>query len=124
MSLPILQSTEFEAKIKTILDQSDIAAELSRLVVAPCRYRGVGVSRLLVRSVIATTLSLQKNLLLLECIPAHVKMYQDHGFESASRARTRAEDLDQEAVAMYLDAKAESPNSRFRGLAENDLKTL
>lgn len=123
MSLPILQSTEFEAKIKTILDQSDIAAELSRLVVAP-RYRGVGVSRLLVRSVIATTLSLQKNLLLLECIPAHVKMYQDHGFERISGTHTRAQDLDQEAVAMYLDAKAESPNSRFRGLAENDLKML
>ena len=52
-ALPILQSTDFREKTRTMLEQAHSQVELSRLVVHP-RIRGMQVSRLLMRAGIAT----------------------------------------------------------------------
>jgi GNAT superfamily N-acetyltransferase len=120
-TLPILQSTEFSTKGRDILKAAGDAAELSRLVVAPM-YRGLGVSKLLVRAIISIALNLKKELLLLECIPAHVPMYEKYGFEPIAGTHCRAQDLDQMAVAMML--RPRRVMDRVAAMAEKDLEMI
>jgi predicted GNAT family N-acyltransferase len=121
-SLPILQSAEFHEKSRAILMRSQDICELSRLVVGP-RYRGLGVSKVLVRAVLATALDLKKDRVLLECVPTHASMYEKFGFELIKGTHSRAQELDQEAVAMQL-ALQNTPLQRFRAVANNDLKMI
>ena len=120
-SLPVLQSTDFMENFKQIMADVGKAAELSRLVVAP-RYRGVGVSKLLARAVIAVGFSLKLRQLLLECVPGHVAMYQKLGFELIPGTHGRAQELDQEAVGMRLDIL--SPLRKAGGMAQRDLRMI
>lgn len=120
-TLPILQSTKFQDNFRKIMSDVERSAELSRLVVAP-RYRGVGLSTLLVRAVIAAALSLNIKQVLLECVPAHVRMYKRRGFARIPGTHGRAQELDQEAVGMRF--VSDDPMSKARGLANNDLKMI
>ena len=108
--LPILASADFRDKWPEMLERAEDAAEVSRLIVAP-RYRGFGLSRLLVRAGLAKALELGKSPLLLECIPAHRVLYAKFGFNLLTNllqvtndaVHCRPGDLDQQAVGMYLD---------------------
>ncbi|QDU23877.1 GNAT family N-acetyltransferase [Urbifossiella limnaea] len=118
-TLPILQSTDFEANNRTILQDAGDMAELSRVVVAP-QFRGCGLSRLLVRAAVAVAMDLRKKMLLLECVPGHVPMYQKFGFEAIEGCHTRAQDLDQKAVAMMIRPQ----KGRLDAVVKQDLKML
>lgn len=103
MPLPILDSTEFNARWSRSLTELPPGGELSRLVVGP-EYRGRHISADLVRAVIAKAFEMQRRILLLECIPAHEEMYHKYGFRRmAGDPHSRPADLlDQYAVAMWL----------------------
>lgn len=129
-SLPILQSNDFtdsstgsRAEVENLLSQVGTFAELSRLVVWP-RYRGLEISRLLIRVVVAVAVDLGLQSLVLECVPEHVPMYEKYGFARMIQGHLgRDQDLDQVAVAMRLDL-ASPVVSACRGLAERDLEMI
>ena len=121
-SLPILQSSDFKERWAVLLQNVARGGELSRVVVAP-PYRGLGVSRLLVRMAIATAIGLQKCFLLLECIPTHAKMYARYGFQLLEGHHCRAQELDQVAVGMRLELHADPPNETV-SLAQRDFKMV
>ena len=104
MPLPVLENSDFGERWPEFLDgnRTKFGGEVSRVLVAP-RYQGLGVSRLLMRAAIAVAFDLGKSFLLLECIPAHVKMYEKYGFEPLKGHHCRAQGLDQIAVGMRLD---------------------
>ena len=123
-TLPVLQSTKFQDNMQSfgdVMNDVEKSAELSRLVVAP-RYRGVGLSKLLVREVIAVAVNLKIKQLLLECVPAHIAMYAGLGFDRIPGSHCRAQELDQEAVGMRLAPDA--PFSKARGMANHDLQMI
>ncbi|HPM79585.1 MAG TPA: GNAT family N-acetyltransferase [Candidatus Anammoximicrobium sp.] len=129
-SLPILQSNDFtdsstgsRTEVENLLSQVGTFAELSRLVVWP-RYRGLEISRLLIRAVVAVAVDLGLQSLVLECVPEHVPMYEKYGFARMIQGHLgRDQDLDQVAVAMRLDL-ASPVVSACRGLAERDLEMI
>src|SRR5262249_28676081 len=108
--LPILQSTDFRGRWPNAMAEAGDGGEVSRIVVAP-RYRGAGVSRVLVRAAIAVAFDLRKRSLMLECAPAHVAMYEKYGFTPLGGHHVRTTQLDQRAVAMTLplDDRLDNP---------------
>jgi hypothetical protein len=74
MPLPILESSEFDARWSRVLAATSPGAELSRLVVKP-EYRGLHISVDLVRAVLAKSVEMRRKVVLLECIPTHAGMY-------------------------------------------------
>ena len=116
--LPVLQSA---ANLDKSLLRGIGLTEVSRVITAP-RYRGCGVGRLLVRALVAASIDLQKPNVVLECIPAHVPMYEKFGFQVIEGAEGRDESLDQEAVAMILQQGGMLVKAR--GVAERDLKMI
>ncbi len=124
LPLPILENSDFGERWPEFLDanRTKYGGEVSRVVVAP-RYRGMGVSRLLMRAGIAIAFDMGKTCLLLECIPAHVKMYQKYGFEPLAGHHCRTQGLDQIAVGMRLDLE-DSPFNTAVSLAKRDIRVL
>jgi len=124
LPFPILVNSNFQNQWPDFLDKYRIqdSGELSRLVVSP-HYRGVGVSRLLLRASIAIALYLKKRHLLLECIPGHVSMYRKFGFKSLEKHHCRAQELDQTAVGMTLSLD-NTPFNEVFSLAEEDIKKI
>ena len=122
LPLPILQSSDFQGKWRDILRETRDGGELSRNVVLPSR-RGLGVSQLLVRAVIATALVIRKKFLLLECVPTHASMYAKYGFEPLHGHHCRVQELDQVAVGMRLDLD-DHPNNRAVSLAKRDIQLI
>ena len=122
VSLPILQSADFRQRWAKELQDCARGGEISRVVVNPA-YRGLGVSRLLMRAAIATAVDLQKSFLLLECVPTHAKMYAHYGFHLLEGHHCRAQELDQVAVGMRLDLQVEPPNEAV-ALARRDLSMV
>ncbi len=96
-------------------------AEISRVIVSP-RYRGCGLGALLVRALVAAAIDLQKPNVVLECIPAHVPMYEKFGFRPIDGASGQDESLDQEAIAMILEQPG--AYSRAHSVADNDLRMI
>ena len=121
-ALPILQSNDFREKTGQMLAQAKLQAELSRLIVQP-RYRGLGVSRLLIRVVVAAAQDIERDIILLECVPAHANMYAKHGFARMQGHHGRVQDLDQLAVAMSLEM-TNSPLDQAASLARRDLEMI
>ena len=121
-ALPILQSNDFREKTGQMLAQANLQAELSRLIVQP-RYRGLGVSRLLIRVVVAAALDIERDIILLECVPAHAAMYNKHGFQRMQGHHGRVQDLDQLAVAMSLEL-TKCPLDQTASLARRDLEMI
>ena len=102
MPLPILESTEFDRRWSEVLRETSPGAELSRLVVKP-EYRGLGISRDLVRAVLAKSIEMRRRVVLLECIPTHEDMYKKYGFRRMDGdPHSRPTDLDQYAIAMWI----------------------
>lgn len=112
LPLPILNNSDFGERWPNFLQENHMkfGGEISRVVVAP-RYQGMGVSRVLLRAGIAVACDLQRQFLLLECIPVHEAMYVKHGFERLPGHHCRAQGLDQVAVGMRLDLRDHPFNS-------------
>lgn len=109
LPLPILQSSDFRGRWSEILEEARRGGEVSRVVVTP-RYRGRGLSTLLVQAAIAVAHSINKRFLLLECIPGHAKMYAKCGFERMEGHHNRVQELDQVAVGMRLELEKTPDN--------------
>ena len=117
--LPILQSSDFSERWAEMLEQTSPGAELSRLVVAPA-CRGLGISALLIRAVIAKAFQIHRRVLLLECIPTHVPMYARYGFKPLSDdLHSRPTDLDVVSRKNYTPTAHPSPVER--GISRADL---
>ncbi len=121
--LPIMDNTDFGDLWPQFLQDYDYreTAEISRVIVSP-DYRGLGVSALLMRSATAAAAELRVRHLLLECIPTHVRMYQQYGFEPLPRRHCRARELDQFAVGMRLEMETMPPQTQAR--LQGDLRML
>jgi len=122
--LPILQSSDFSERWAEMLEQTSPGAELSRLVVAPA-CRGLGISALLIRAVIAKAFQLQRRGVLLGGIPTPVPMYARYGFRPLSNdTHSRPTDLDQYAVGMWfrLDNSSRSATAAEDLLAKIQMK--
>src|SRR5262249_18989185 len=103
--LPIFRSFDFRQRCSKKLVPIEDYAEVSRLVVAP-DYRGIDVSRLLLRATIATAIDLGRKHLVLECAPFHRQMYEKYGFELMDKDGSyfsRVQDLDTIGQGMILD---------------------
>jgi len=122
LPLPILQSSEFRDKWREMLDEATHGGEISRVVVSP-RYRGLGVSALLIRAAIATAYSIAKRFVLLECIPVHAKMYAKYGFRPIEGHHNRVQELDQTAVGMQLQLD-DQPGNRAVQTAKCDIRMI
>ncbi len=119
--MPILQSADFAPPLPPILTNPHVGAELSRLVVHP-RHRGLGLSRLLVRACIAKALQMQRETLVLECIPLHQTMYESYGFRPLRQVtHCRAQGLDQRAIALGLRVNEDSKATRT---AQEDIELI
>ncbi|MFQ6006947.1 MAG: GNAT family N-acetyltransferase, partial [Woeseia sp.] len=121
-SLPIFQSFDFRARWQNVLMPPMAYGEISRVVVSP-QYRGLGVSKLLVRAAIAAAFDIDKHFLLLECVPAHAEMYAKYGFERLEGHHSRAQDLDQIAVGMRLIFKDVPPKAAV-DMAKRDISMI
>jgi hypothetical protein len=76
---------------------------MSRVVVGE-DFRGLGISRLLVRACVSAAIDLQHRFVVLECIPQHVPLYEKVGFEKIKDVNyQRAWGVNQLAVVMRLD---------------------
>jgi ribosomal protein S18 acetylase RimI-like enzyme len=123
--LPIMCNSNFGELWPNFLEQyrHHKTAEISRVVVAP-RYRGMGISRLLMRAAIAAAIEMQLDNLLLECIPQHVGMYAKYGFEALPKHHCRSRDLDQLAVGMQLCLQDSAIGSKAVAMANRDRQML
>jgi len=97
-ALPVLAA--FKSTPGGIKDSE--VGELSRVVVSE-EFRGVGLSRLLVRACIAAALDLRLRAVMLECLPEHVQMYAKFGFEKTPSFSPRHWGIDHTLTAMRLD---------------------
>ena len=122
---PIMDNSNFGDCWPHFLNEYDPhhTAEISRVIVSP-RYRGMGISTLLIRAAIALSVHMELRHLVLECIPLHVEMYQKHGFEALPKYHCRSRDLDQIAVGMRLCLQEAAANSTAIAMARRELKVL
>ena len=104
LPFPILFNSGFGTKYGTFMNQYPpaLGGEVSRVIVSPL-HRGWGISALLMRAVISAAFHLKKTFLLLECVPAHAKMYENYGFRLIEGHHCRAQEQDQVAVGMLLN---------------------
>lgn len=125
LPFPILVNSNFGEKWPKFLQtyQFDKCAEISRVVVSP-RYRGLGISTVLLRAAIAAAYDLHKRYLLLECIPSHAKLYEKVGFISLDGRHRRAQGLDQIAVGMQFRLDQSPTINRFIAQANKDIEML
>jgi predicted GNAT family N-acyltransferase len=124
LPFPILFNSDFGTKYRAFMEQHPPASggEISRVVVSPL-HRGLGVSALLMRAVISAAFHLKKKFLLLECVPAHAKMYAKYGFQLIEGHHCRAQEQDQVAVGMLLSLD-DHPFNKAVALAKSDGQML
>ena len=97
--------------------------ELSRVVVTE-EFRGLGVSRLLVRAAIAAAVDFNLKYMLLDCIPQHVVLYEKLGFETIREPTPKfAWSIDREAVVMRLPIEGSANGSAIR-MANRDIAMM
>ncbi|ODS33042.1 MAG: Acetyltransferase (GNAT) family protein [Candidatus Scalindua rubra] len=124
LPFPILANSDFGEKWPEFLHNYNqkYGGEVSRIVVLP-QYRGLGISRLLLRAAFATAVDLRKKYLLLECIPVHAVMYEKYGFKRLEGHHCRAQELDQVAVGMRVSFE-DTPYNQAVSLAKRDIEMI
>ena len=124
LPFPMLLNSDFGAKYRSFMEEHPPASggEVSRVVVS-ASYRGLGISALLMRALISAAFDLKKQFLLLECVPAHAKMYEKYGFRLIEGHHFRAKDLDQLAVGMSLSLD-DHPFNKAVAFAKSDGRML
>ena len=124
LPFPILFNSDFGTKYRAFMEQYPpaLGGEVSRVIVSPL-YRGWGISALLMRAVISAAFHLKKKFLLLECVPAHAKMYEKYGFRLIEGHHCRAQEQDQVAVGMLLSLD-DHPFNKAVALAKSDGRIL
>jgi ribosomal protein S18 acetylase RimI-like enzyme len=122
-ALPLLAAFDYDDLTPCASDTVGAFCELSRVVVAE-EFRGLGVSRLLVRACIAAAFELQQRYIVLECIPQHVGLYEKYGFTTVrSSNHRRAWGIDQLAVVMRLDLD-DVPTNEAVQIAKRDVAMM
>jgi N-acyl-L-homoserine lactone synthetase len=124
LPFPILFNSDFGTKYRAFMNQHPpaLGGEVSRVIVSPL-HRGLGISALLMRSVISAAFHLKKKFILLECVPAHAKMYEKYGFRLIDGHHCRAQDQDQVAVGMLLSLD-DHPFNKAVAFAKSDGQML
>lgn len=124
LPFPILFNSGFGTKYRVFMNQYPpaLGGEVSRVIVSPS-HRGFGISALLMRAVISAAFHLKKKFLLLECVPAHAKMYEKYGFRLIEGHHCRAQEQDQVAVGMLLNLD-DHPFNKAVALAKFDGQML
>ena len=124
LPFPILFNSGFGTKYRVFMNQYPpaLGGEVSRVIVSPS-HRGFGISALLMRAVISAAFHLKKKFLLLECVPAHAKMYEKYGFRLIEGHHCRAQEQDQVAVGMLLNLD-DHPFNKAVALAKLDGQML
>lgn len=124
LPFPILFNSGFGTKYGAFMNQYPpaLGGEVSRVIVSPL-HRGFGISALLMRAVISAAFHLKKKFLLLECVPAHAKMYEKYGFRLIEGHHCRAQEQDQVAVGMLLSLD-DHPFNKAVALAKFDGQML
>ena len=84
-SMPVIQSMQHSDEINDLFNQGFKFAELSRVVVDE-RFRGLGISTVLIRSAKILSKYINIDVVLLECTPQHVRLYQKYDFEEVDDA--------------------------------------
>src|SRR5262249_2239588 len=121
-ALPLLASFDYGELVTDPNVAVGDLCELSRVVVAE-KFRGHGVSRLLVRACIAAAIELKQRYILLECIPQHARRYEKYGFERAGENHQRAWGIDQLATVMRL-ALNDVPTNEAVQVAKRDVAMM
>jgi GNAT superfamily N-acetyltransferase len=80
LPLPCLGNTLPTKEWMGIFELALEGGELSRLIVEPA-YRGAGLSQMLVHAALSAALDLGRRVILGECLPLHVPMYEKLGFQ-------------------------------------------
>jgi len=101
MGLPIFQSMKLNEKMTEVLTQGQNCGELSRVIVAE-DYRGMGLSELLVWFTVLQAINKGMNLLMLECLPVHERIYAKFGFQRMKGVKGRVIGVDKTMIAMEL----------------------
>ena len=124
LPFPILFNSGFGTKYGEFMNRYPpaLGGEVSRVIVSPL-HRGLGISALLMRAVMSAAFHLKKKFLLLECIPAHAKMYEKYGFQLIEGHHCRAQEQDQVAVGMLLSLD-DHPFNKAVALAKLDGQML
>lgn len=78
-ALPLLQNARVAKAWRSLVEQGLSGVELSRSIVLP-KYRGEGLSRVLVQLALAAAYDLGRRLVFAECFPSHAPMYRRYGF--------------------------------------------
>jgi predicted GNAT family N-acyltransferase len=119
--LPVLAAFDYaQLGAEADISPSDLC-EISRVVVAE-EFRGLGVSRLLVRACIAAAFDLRQRYVLLDCIPQHAAMYEKFGFARVE-GYAQAWGIGQLAILMSLGLK-DVPDNVAVQIAERDLEMM
>jgi predicted GNAT family N-acyltransferase len=122
-ALPLLATFDYDDLRPCARDTVGVFCELSRVVVAE-EFRGLGVSRLLVRACIAAAVDLQRRCIVLECIPQHVRVYEKFGFTTVTSSKPRrAWGIDQLAEVMRLDLD-DVPTNEPVQIAKRDVEMM
>lgn len=85
-SLPLIREVRPTGRWKHVLSQLGNAAESGRLVLHP-HYRGLNLSTGLLDFAMVLALDLKKSAVIGECLPKHLPIYEQYGFEELDDRR-------------------------------------
>ena len=121
--LPVLETFDIVTLTESLNISCARLGEVGRVVVAE-KFRGLGISRLLVRACLAAASDLGLGQLLLDCIPQHMPIYRKCGFKQVSGAAPH-EDIrvGQFATLMHLDLDNEIADESVM-MARRDIATI
>ena len=121
--LPVFETFDIVPLTKSLQISNTGLGEVGRVVVAE-KFRGLGISRLLVRVCIATARDLELEHLFLDCIPQHMHLYEKCGFKQVSHAAPHEDvRVGQFATLMHLDLGNEIADE-FMVLAQRDIAMM
>lgn len=110
LRLPIFQSQQLDDELYASIREQLLCAELSRVIVAE-KFRGLGLSKLLVREAQQESLRQAVHDVYLECLRAHEPLYRCCGFETLPGKSGRVLGVNRTMIAMRqrLRAAASAP---------------
>jgi predicted GNAT family N-acyltransferase len=108
LRLPIFQSQQLDDELYESIRGQLLCAELSRVIVAEA-FRGLGLSKLLVREAQQESLRQSVHNVYLECLRAHEPLYRCCGFETLPGKSGRVLGMNRTMIAMRQRLRAATP---------------
>lgn len=99
LGLPVFQSQSLNSHLQESMEKELLCAELSRVIVTN-RYRGAGLSRMLIENAIDVASQNGVDRLYLECLKLHEPMYAKYGFETILGSGAQVIGVGRSMVAM------------------------